>query len=427
MVPHQLDGGRRAPLRPSAQTHREPLATFVFRLNNIESLITAYAAEAAYEITNVIKQHLAHLADGHGRAICLAEGVAALSLWDLTLLGDGPISVACERFLEDFISTFTMDPIPVLGGPVHAILSGTYTLAAEDDAPRTVTQMAESLLDEANALPIKRSQGWAVNYRDDMRLAATLLSDLAADKIQYAWQPIRRGESQCGALYYECLLRVGASDALVSASDTIQALERVGLVRALDHRVITDVIKELLIDNTVCLGVNISAQSARLDEWWFKAFALLSERRNVAQRLIIEMTETSGFPDFSRTVTFTLGMRALGVRIAVDDFGVGNASIRHLLTLQPDIVKIAHFFLRNASDAANAETTLRHIIGLTKSVAPIVIAEGVETAADRQVATQNGVEWHQGHFLGAPSPRRDWLVAGHAFQHGVEKIAALAN
>lgn len=414
VVTYQSDGGARASLRPPARTHREPLATFVFRLNNIESLVVAYGPAAAYEVTNVVKQNLAQLAEGHGRAICLAEGVAVLALWDLFLLGDGPIRVACERFVGGFISTFTMRPIPVQGGPVHATLSGTYSLAAADDAPRTVTQMAEFLLDEANPLPVNRSQRWVAHYRDDMRLAATLLSDFAADRVQYAWQPIGRCSAQGAALYYECLLRVGPSDALVSASDTIQALERVGLVRALDQRVVAHVIDELLTDPAVCLGVNISAQSAQFDAWWAKTSELLSQRRDVAQRLIIEITETSGFPDFSRALAFTVRMRALGVRIAVDDFGVGNASIRHLLTLKPDIVKIDHFFLRNASEAAEGATALRHVIGLTKTVAPIVVAEGVETAIDGQVATENGAEWHQGFFLGAPSPRRNWLVAGDA-------------
>src|SRR5690606_435567 len=104
------------------------------------------------------------------------------------------------------------------------------------------------------------------------------------------------------------------------------------------------------------------------------------------------------------------GMRSLGCRIAMDDFGVGFASMRRLLALSPDIVKIDSLFVRRAPQSQRNKQILAHMIGLARAIAPCVIVEGIETKDQFWLAEKLGVEWAQGTLTGGPSAIRSWTL-----------------
>jgi EAL domain-containing protein (putative c-di-GMP-specific phosphodiesterase class I) len=241
-------------------------------------------------------------------------------------------------------------------------------------------------------------------YASDMAVAVAIAETIRTDRLFLAWQPVV-GEDDSEILYHEGLLRiVGADGALVLPGRIIPALERAGLIRQLDRHVALKTLEWLRADPDLRLGCNISAQSAIDDGWWTPVFAELAADPALAKRLVIEITESAQFSNISLAIAFTDRLRALGCRIAFDDFGVGHSSIRNLAAFAPDIVKIDAFYLRCACRQPGDQglQMLHHLIGLAGSMARDVIVEGIASETDLDVARTAGARWAQGYHLGSP-------------------------
>jgi len=256
-----------------------------------------------------------------------------------------------------------------------------------------------------------RGDAWARRYRADMAKAAALLRAITIDHVALAWQPVVHAGDD-SILYRECLMRVfdHGRDVLPIA-ELLPSIERLGLMRALDDYMVSRVLDELEASDDVVLGVNISAQSALFDGWWVAIAERLRAAPALAARLVIEITETAPCPSISHAVSFVAGLHALGCRVALDDFGAGYASIRQLLALRPDIVKIDQSFVARTGSSSHEQDVFRRIVGLAATLAPIVIAEGIETDSHRDLAEQAGAAWQQGHHWGRPSAVRPWRAA----------------
>ena len=245
--------------------------------------------------------------------------------------------------------------------------------------------------------------------RSDMAEASKLLGMVAADQLVLAWQAVCATSDMWEVLYYEGLLRAAGQGAGNSAPTVaIRALERMDLVRILDVHVVGKVLDQLEADPSIVLAANISARSATLDHWWLEIGRRLGARRDLARRLVIEITETAEI-SASRATAFADRLRSLGCRIALDDFGVGFASVRRLLTLSPDIVKIHSLFVRRASLSERDGQVLAHIIGLARAIAPLVVVEGIETDDQCKLAESAGSAWFQGNHGGPPPMVRSWV------------------
>ncbi|MBF6616184.1 MAG: EAL domain-containing protein [Candidimonas sp.] len=123
-----------------------------------------------------------------------------------------------------------------------------------------------------------------------------------------------------------------------------------------------------------------------------------------ARRIVLEITEHANVEDYASLSNVLSELRMTGVRLAVDDAGAGYASLRHILALQPDIIKLDISLTHNIQDdlARNAlAAALVHFGRATKSE---ILAEGVETAVELEALLKLGVETAQGYFLGRPMP-----------------------
>jgi len=280
--------------------------------------------------------------------------------------------------------------------------SGAAALSTNAAAPKDQGEPAVA--------PARPDAGWVGRYRSDMAQAGGLLRAIEGDEFYLAWQPIRSSSDPYEVLYYEGLLRTAQAadgdDAV--PHDALCASERLGLVRLLDHRVVSRVIDQLEADPAVVLAANISALSAVFDQWWIAIESRLLKRRDVARRLVFEITETAELSP-SEATKFTDRMRRLGCRIAVDDFGVGFASIRRLLALSPDIVKVDGSFVRRMDLSERDRRILASVIGLARAISSLVVVEGVETETQREFLESLGADWIQGNCVGRPSVVRSWL------------------
>jgi EAL domain-containing protein (putative c-di-GMP-specific phosphodiesterase class I) len=223
-----------------------------------------------------------------------------------------------------------------------------------------------------------------------------LLAELVAGELTLVEQGIHLSDDPQILLYHECLLRRHAGQLRgPSLFPSIAAAERLGRIRQLDHFVAFTVVERLIGRPSARLGVNISAQSAALDDQWLEILALMDAHPGVASRLVIEVTETAALAD--QYVAFFEVMRSRSITIAVDDYGVGHSTRERVEQIRPDIVKIDGHYTRNARKSEEDVRELQRVAIDLSALCPTIVLEGVETEADKNTVLLAGIAWAQGY------------------------------
>jgi len=120
------------------------------------------------------------------------------------------------------------------------------------------------------------------------------------------------------------------------------------------------------------------------------------------RRLVLEITEYERVPDMDHFANAIADIRALGVAIALDDFGDGRSSLRLWSQLKPEIVKIDKYFTKDISQHADKLKTIQALQQIATIFDTALVAEGIESADDMRVLRDLGIAYGQGFFLGSP-------------------------
>ena len=120
------------------------------------------------------------------------------------------------------------------------------------------------------------------------------------------------------------------------------------------------------------------------------------------RRLVLEITEHTAVEDYSQLNECLATLQALGVRIAVDDTGAGFASLRHVLRLAPDIIKLDFTLVREVDQRPRMQALIAALLTFAQGTRAELVAEGVETEEQLQTLKTLGVPFAQGYYLGKP-------------------------
>ncbi len=253
--------------------------------------------------------------------------------------------------------------------------------------------------------------------RLDMRTGTELLDALSSGRLVLAFQPIRRidhpGSDAC--LYSEVLLRrvdgplVGGT--VRSCSGAIGALERMGRIQQLDFSVLRTVIELLEKHPDQRLGCNVSAASLRARALWSPILSYLAARGDLAQRLTLEITETSAIQQGDRELELVADLRVRGTCIAIDDLGAGFTTFEFLARCRPDVVKIDRAVLLRACEADAPAGLLGNLARVCADYSPCIVVEGVENAQELEVVCRSGAQCVQGFLNAPPDVAPAWLDA----------------
>ncbi|WP_108398345.1 sensor domain-containing phosphodiesterase [Devosia submarina] len=129
--------------------------------------------------------------------------------------------------------------------------------------------------------------------------------------------------------------------------------------------------------------------------------------KQARRRVVLEITEHASVEDYGALGGALKDLRAHGVRLAVDDAGAGYASLRHILALQPDIIKLDISLTRNIQDDLARHSLAAALVHFGRDTKSQILAEGVETAAELESLRKLGVQSAQGYFLGRPMSPAD--------------------
>ncbi|MFN2462911.1 MAG: EAL domain-containing protein [Candidatus Dormibacteria bacterium] len=120
-------------------------------------------------------------------------------------------------------------------------------------------------------------------------------------------------------------------------------------------------------------------------------------------RVVLELTEQEEIVDYMVLNRALLGWRSKGLRVAVDDAGAGFASMRHIVSLQPDIIKLDASWVTDIEADPIRRSMVAALAGFATSIDAIMVGEAVETEVQAQVLREVGVPWAQGFFFARPA------------------------
>lgn len=217
--------------------------------------------------------------------------------------------------------------------------------------------------------------------------------------------------------HFEFLLRLTGEDGEpITPFRIIEAAERYGLMREIDRWVIERAMRHVAeIGNgpasNCTFSINLSGQSAA-DPTLIDFIESLYETYAIEPaRIWFELTETAAISQFSVAVDLATRIRALGSKIALDDFGSGLSSFGYLKNIPVDVLKIDGQFIRNLVSDPVDRTMVRAINDVAKSMGIITVAEFVENGGIVDVLADIGIDFAQGYHIGKPCPVPEAIAA----------------
>ncbi|MDD5385467.1 MAG: EAL domain-containing protein [Gallionella sp.] len=209
---------------------------------------------------------------------------------------------------------------------------------------------------------------------------------------------------------------------MVSPADFIPLAEESGLILPLGHWVMATACEQLAAWAAqpemahLTLAVNVSAKQFRLPTFVEEVLALVDYFGVDTAKLKLEVTESLLLDNVDDIIAKMTALKARGISFSMDDFGTGYSSLSYLKRLPLYQLKIDQSFVRDVLTDPNDAAIARIIISLAKSMNLAVIAEGVETEAQREFLELNGCHAFQGYLFSKPVPIKEFeqLIAKYA-------------
>ncbi|MAM57923.1 MAG: GGDEF domain-containing protein [Salinicola sp.] len=210
--------------------------------------------------------------------------------------------------------------------------------------------------------------------------------------------------------HYEVLLRLkDANGESLSPGTFIPIAEQSGQIVAIDRWVLSNGIRLMstLGDTTANLAINLSGQS--LHDSDLTSFMRHEFERYAVDptRIIIEVTETAAVTDFASARGVLESVRALGCKVALDDFGVGFSSFHYLGQFPADYIKIDGSFIQKLPESEESQLIVKAIVDIAKGMGKKTVAEFVDRPELLPYLLGYGVDYVQGFYLGRPSSVAD--------------------
>jgi diguanylate cyclase (GGDEF)-like protein len=327
------------------------------------------------------------------------------------------MNVAAERFLAGIRD----EVVPTKSGPVSVTASiGAVSVPRYTRNTDEAINRAHETLDAAKRRRAGSFGTWRPNAQRDaqrrvnIRVTDEIVTALNDRRIVLAYEPVVSAATRDGA-FYECLVRMEQGDGrTLLAPDIVPVAERLGLIRLVDHRVLELVVAELAASPDVRLSLNISPDTTMDPDWWASIESLMQAHPGVAERLIVEITETVAIQDVDDVRAFVGRLKHFGSRIAIDDFGAGYTSFRNLRKLGVDIVKIDGAFVQNLTHSADDRAFVQTLIDLARRLDIKTVAEWVQDEEAAAMLRDWGCDYIQGRLIGLASAERPWGVSSES-------------
>jgi len=233
---------------------------------------------------------------------------------------------------------------------------------------------------------------------------------LEAGEFHLAYQPQLRVET--GELTgFEALLRwTSAKRGPISPAEFIPIAEETGLIVPLGEWVLrTACATAAKWPDHIKIAVNLSPIQFRARGLAAMVTSALATTALAPHRLELEVTESALLEDDAATIAILHQLRALGIRVSMDDFGVGYSSLSYLRKFPFDKIKIDRSFVGTLGESSESKAIVRTIASLGENLGMETTAEGIETAEQLDLVRQAGCTEAQGYYFSRPCAAEDAL------------------
>lgn len=378
-------------------------------IDNLTRINQSYGFDTADQVITAVAKRLRSRMRGKDTLGRMSGNKFGLVLRDCT---PDDMAIAAERML----AAVRDEMVPAGAGPISVIVTiGGVTAPRHARSVAEVLARAQESLDAAKARRRGSFQAYQPNFereamrRENVRATDEIVAALNERRIFLAYETVAAAADRRPA-FYECLMRIRRPDgSLIAANDIVPVAERLGLVRLLDFRVLELVADEMAASPALQTSFNVSPASTTDPDWWAGLGSLLRQHAGVAERLIVEITESAAIQDIDETRGFVTRVKDLGCRIAIDDFGAGYTSFRNLRKLGVDIVKIDGAFVQHIMRSDDDRAFVRTLIDLAERLKLETVAEWVQDEAAAEMLAEWGCDYLQGALIGLAATDRPWL------------------
>jgi diguanylate cyclase (GGDEF)-like protein len=402
---------------------RRPAAIFLLDIDNFKGVNDLYGASVGDAVLRVIANRL--LAGTRSRAlpaprtgqnapIQRTDMVSRLGADEFAIIlgNPAPSPADAEAFARRLLQLAVS---PVLVGEQRIRLSANLGYIVTTDAHRSEDDAMRDLdvaLQEAKVRGPNNAKAWEPALTSTVGRRLALLDQLrcALDENQFVlhYQPILRLDDGrvVGA---EALLRWNhPSDGLVSPAAFLPVLEDTGLIVPVGCWVLRETVRQLQVwqmlygrDLLDWVSVNVSARQFNDPSILLSTLAEIRDSGFPLSRIKIEITESAVMrnPEVTRAVLTEL--QELGIRVAIDDFGTGYSALGALRDYPVDMIKIDQGFTQRV-DTADGQELVLAMLKIARIYGADVVAEGVETAAQRDFLRRHNCGYVQGYLFAKP-------------------------
>jgi len=249
--------------------------------------------------------------------------------------------------------------------------------------------------------------------QDAINIRAKLESELqrAFDEQQFQLYYQIQVDASHHPIGAEALIRwIHPERGMVSPAQFIPLAEETGAILPIGKWVLDTACAQLRVwqqdrlTRDLVLAINVSAKQFREADFVAQVQSAVQRHAIAPQQLKLELTESLLLESIEAMIATMVALKEIGVRFSLDDFGTGYSSLQYLKRLPLDQLKIDQSFVRDLVSDSSDRAIVRTIIAMARGLNMDVIAEGVETEAQRQLLLNKGCTHFQGYLYSAPVP-----------------------
>ncbi len=394
-----------------ARRHQTQLAVLFLDLDRFKHINDSFGHPAGDELLQEVARRLRGNIRGEDTAARLGGDEFCLLLEQINTPENAVIIV--EKILDSFQQPFAVADQEIYITPSIGI--STFPRDGEDSA--TLLRNADSAMYQAKG---QGSNGFAFYSKnltaqayEQVLLENALHKAIQNQQLQLYFQP--QIDMEAGSLIgVEALLRWEHPDmGMIPPARFIPLAEETGMILAIGAWVILAgcLQAKCWLDDGFHfgrIGLNISGCQIRHQSLLGDVKSALAETELPPQLLELEVTEGFIMEKAERSIGTLKALRDMGIGLAIDDFGTGYSSLSYLKRLPIHRLKIDQSFVRDIPDDPDDMSICRAVIALGHSMGLDIIAEGVETEAQRRFLLEHGCQRGQGFLFSRPLPARDF-------------------
>lgn len=255
---------------------------------------------------------------------------------------------------------------------------------------------------------VESALDYVIDHRTRLTMAVVENALERGDAV-LAYQPIVQADRPSLSAFHEGLIRIiDDTGRFVPLRDFMPGAEVTELGRRIDCASIALGLHALQQDSGLRLSVNMSARSIGHPVWLETLRSGLAHDERIAERLILEVTESSAMDMPEVVIPFMRDLQGRGASFALDDFGAGHTSFRYLREFSFDMIKIDGQFIRKITHQPDNQVLTAALQAIAHHFDMFTVAESVETADEAAYLIDMGIDCLQGYYFGAPTITPPW-------------------